>query len=544
MFCSDPVSRLSTQITRWPCPSRCSQRWEPRKPAPPVTTQVLIAGRCYRGASRLGVLDDLLQFPAFSWPESVHSGGENRHSRVWTWVVQARSRPVHRGACSGRWVSDGAGVGHGSRRRESTSRARKRAAVETDRPARAAAAAHRAPLLALRRRTPRTRYQRALEILLTKAPTGGRANCPLDADGDQARGAGGPPQPRADARRRPAVGRGPRPRGLGRADPGRAATARTSRSSAARQIARSREALQTLKPAELRALTLLAEGYSYAEIGEITGFTQTKVNRCLAEGRERFRTLLSRSEDGSRCAELRPLLSAFCDGEAERRGCRRRARAPAGLRQLPGDDARLPGGARRRRRAGAGPARAAPCSSAIQDLGAAVQSRLPFGGGGGDSASRRSPPRAGPAAPGWPRWRSCWRSAPAPPAERPPASPPGSRPRPCSPHHEAKAPVIEHVSKTAVEAPAPEPVEPAPPTPEPEPEPAPSRHRRRKRSNARRPPNRRRHRLRRPEPRPERSNTRRHRLRRRPLRAADNPRRRAAAARPGSSGREARAARS
>jgi hypothetical protein len=41
------------------------------------------------------------------------------------------------------------------------------------------------------------------------------------------------------------------------------------------------------------------------------------VNRCLAEGRERFRGLVARSEDGSRCAELRPLLSAFCDGEAK-----------------------------------------------------------------------------------------------------------------------------------------------------------------------------------------------------------------------------------
>jgi RNA polymerase sigma factor (sigma-70 family) len=81
-------------------------------------------------------------------------------------------------------------------------------------------------------------------------------------------------------------------------------------------IARSREALQALKPQELRALTLLAEGYSYAEIGEITGFSRTKINRCLAEGRERFRSLLSRSEDGRRCAEMRPLISAFCDGEA------------------------------------------------------------------------------------------------------------------------------------------------------------------------------------------------------------------------------------
>ncbi|MFN8163743.1 MAG: sigma-70 family RNA polymerase sigma factor [Solirubrobacterales bacterium] len=81
-------------------------------------------------------------------------------------------------------------------------------------------------------------------------------------------------------------------------------------------VARSREALQALKPQELRALTLLAEGYSYVEIGEITGFSRTKVNRCLAEGRERLRRLISQSEDGRRCEELGSLLSAFCDGEA------------------------------------------------------------------------------------------------------------------------------------------------------------------------------------------------------------------------------------
>ena len=67
------------------------------------------------------------------------------------------------------------------------------------------------------------------------------------------------------------------------AGPGRARRAPRSGSPAAARRCRA------LKPAELRALTLLAEGYSYAEIGEITGFSQTKVNRCLAEGRERFR---------------------------------------------------------------------------------------------------------------------------------------------------------------------------------------------------------------------------------------------------------------
>jgi RNA polymerase sigma factor (sigma-70 family) len=82
------------------------------------------------------------------------------------------------------------------------------------------------------------------------------------------------------------------------------------------EIARSREVLQALKPQELRALTLFGEGYSYAEIGEITSWSQTKINRCLAEGRERFRRLISHSEAGGRCAELQPLLSSFCDGEA------------------------------------------------------------------------------------------------------------------------------------------------------------------------------------------------------------------------------------
>ncbi|HST69031.1 MAG TPA: zf-HC2 domain-containing protein [Solirubrobacterales bacterium] len=44
---------------------------------------------------------------------------------------------------------------------------------------------------------------------------------------------------------------------------------------------------------------------------------KTKINRCLAEGRARFRKSLAHSKDGQRCAELQPLLSAFCDGEAK-----------------------------------------------------------------------------------------------------------------------------------------------------------------------------------------------------------------------------------
>jgi RNA polymerase sigma factor (sigma-70 family) len=49
----------------------------------------------------------------------------------------------------------------------------------------------------------------------------------------------------------------------------------TDQAEARERIARSREALRALKPHEVRALTLKAEGYSYAEIGQITGWTYT-----------------------------------------------------------------------------------------------------------------------------------------------------------------------------------------------------------------------------------------------------------------------------
>jgi RNA polymerase sigma factor (sigma-70 family) len=49
--------------------------------------------------------------------------------------------------------------------------------------------------------------------------------------------------------------------------------------------------LLRLKPDQRRALVLKAQGYSYREMCELTGWTYTKVNRCLAEGRARLRQL-------------------------------------------------------------------------------------------------------------------------------------------------------------------------------------------------------------------------------------------------------------
>jgi RNA polymerase sigma factor (sigma-70 family) len=83
------------------------------------------------------------------------------------------------------------------------------------------------------------------------------------------------------------------------------------------RVRRSREALRALKPQELRALTLKAQGYSYAEIGEITGWTYTKINRCMAEGRKRFLQVFSDIEQGRRCEELNNALSALADGERD-----------------------------------------------------------------------------------------------------------------------------------------------------------------------------------------------------------------------------------
>ena len=37
MFSRRPVKKLSRQTTWWPSASSRSQRWEPMKPAPPVT---------------------------------------------------------------------------------------------------------------------------------------------------------------------------------------------------------------------------------------------------------------------------------------------------------------------------------------------------------------------------------------------------------------------------------------------------------------------------------------------------------------------------
>ena len=76
------------------------------------------------------------------------------------------------------------------------------------------------------------------------------------------------------------------------------------------------EALRALKPDEARALLLKAEGLSYDEIGRRFGWTYTKVNRSIAEGRKRFLKVYSGIESGEACAAYEEALDALAAGAA------------------------------------------------------------------------------------------------------------------------------------------------------------------------------------------------------------------------------------
>ncbi len=82
------------------------------------------------------------------------------------------------------------------------------------------------------------------------------------------------------------------------------------------RMSRSAEALQRLKPQELRALWLKAQGLSYDEIAEACGWTYTKVNRCITEGRRAFLERYAGIESGDECRRWAPVLCALVDGEA------------------------------------------------------------------------------------------------------------------------------------------------------------------------------------------------------------------------------------
>ena len=171
----------------------------------------------------------------------------------------------------------------------------------------------RASLLALARRysicaeDAEDAYQRALEILLTRAPTTDperlarwlrvvvkheaenvrrdRSRALPIADDEIERGAGHAPSPeeRAEHNERLRLGA---------------------------------EALRTIKPQHAHCLALRASGLSYAEIAARTGFSARKVDRYMTKGRKAFAQQVAGIEAGAECRRHLPGLSALADGEA------------------------------------------------------------------------------------------------------------------------------------------------------------------------------------------------------------------------------------
>jgi RNA polymerase sigma factor (sigma-70 family) len=77
------------------------------------------------------------------------------------------------------------------------------------------------------------------------------------------------------------------------------------------RVRRSAEALRALKPDEAKALLLKAHGLSYEEIGARCGWSYTKVNRSITEGRRRFLSVFAEIESGAECERFAPIVEAL-----------------------------------------------------------------------------------------------------------------------------------------------------------------------------------------------------------------------------------------
>ena len=194
------------------------------------------------------------------------------------------------------------------------------------------------------------------------------------------------------------------------ADSGTAPSATHDQAERWERLRHGAEAISRLKPQELRALLLKAEGYSYREICEITGWTYTKVNRCLTEGRRAFSERLEEIHGGRgvRAAGRQAV------GPRRRRGERRRPRAaataPAHLPRLSHPAARVPRRARAawrrwRRRSRSRRADGSGLRGLLESLVGAASTRRPRWASAPRSGRARPPARRSPR---WPRPRRHW----------------------------------------------------------------------------------------------------------------------------------------
>jgi RNA polymerase sigma factor (sigma-70 family) len=192
--------------------------------------------------------------------------------------------------------------------------------AEIDRAALALLTRHGAEILATARRYAATlddaedAYQRGLEILLTKAPT--------TAEDELVPWLKTVVKHEAFALRRQRERHTPPSDDGEAAEPPSHGAATHEQAERFERLRQGAEAIGRLKPQEIRALLLKAEGYSYKEICAITGWTYTKVNRCLTEGRKAFLERVAGIEGGEECDRLAPLVSLLADGEASARELR------------------------------------------------------------------------------------------------------------------------------------------------------------------------------------------------------------------------------
>lgn len=73
------------------------------------------------------------------------------------------------------------------------------------------------------------------------------------------------------------------------------------------------EALAKLKPDQIRCLLAQADGRSYAEISDVTGFSARKVARSVNEGRRAFMLRVEAIESGSECERVDQLLPQIAE---------------------------------------------------------------------------------------------------------------------------------------------------------------------------------------------------------------------------------------
>jgi RNA polymerase sigma factor (sigma-70 family) len=82
------------------------------------------------------------------------------------------------------------------------------------------------------------------------------------------------------------------------------------------RVRRSAEALRALKPDEAKALMMKAHGLSYEEIGARNGWSYTKTNRAITEGRRRFLSAYEGIESGAECERFAPIVEALSNRSA------------------------------------------------------------------------------------------------------------------------------------------------------------------------------------------------------------------------------------